>query len=296
MTAFNDNGKIYIMFKKGNRFEMKNIEVAMKIYTSILNEYPAFNSIGNIDFEFQNVQDEILIKLKNDFSIGDVAIGKSDFEKTLSLMAYVHNELFYPGDNISPKENNTYEIMKVRKTGALFCSFHATVLSEMLLSVGIKAINIFCIPKDFDYDRHVAILAYMEDVKKWVFFDPTFNTYFFDKNKNPLGIFEIREQYRNLKDITFKHIEIDKQWTLVMNGLMCDTYDDWYKIYMAKNCFRFMFPKKSEFNYSKDSAEYIFINPIDYNINNEYDAITSLYRGELSAENIIKYTNYSYFG
>jgi len=37
--------------------------------------------------------------------VAAIAVGKSDFEKALSLMAYVHKELFFPGSNISPVEN-----------------------------------------------------------------------------------------------------------------------------------------------------------------------------------------------
>jgi len=256
---------------------MRTVNEAMTFYKNILNEFPTF-TLGpaeNNFFQLQDAQEKSLIKLENDFNVTAIAIGKSDFEKTFSLMAYVHQELFFPGDNISPAENNTYEIMKVRKTGALFCSFHATVLAEMLLSIGIKAIKTSCLPKDFDGDMHVAVLAYMKEMKKWVFFDPTFNTCFFDEAGNPLSMMEIREQYRNQKEVCFKSIEIDKQWTLVMNGIVCETYNEWYKIYMAKNCFRFMFPQQSAFNDSDRDEEYIFTNPPGYKAKNEYDTIAA---------------------
>ncbi|MDF2685191.1 MAG: Transglutaminase Domain-Containing Protein, partial [Clostridia bacterium] len=205
----------------------------------------------------------------------NIAIGKNDFERVLSLMNYVHNELFFVGNNIIPTEYNTYGIMKVRKTGALFCSYQATVLCEMLLSVGIKAIKISCLPKDFDYDRHVAVMIYINYYNKWVFFDPTFNTYFIDKNNIPLDIFEIRSSYKNYNLPEFKQIEINKQWTLVMNDYEYNTYDEWYSVYMVKNCFRFMCPKISVFNSSLNAnVKYVFINPLNYNVKNEYDIIT----------------------
>lgn len=256
---------------------MKSIDETLAVYAGILNEHPKFilNHAKNSLFEFQNEHDKSLVDLKSDFNVDVIAAGKSDFDKTLSLMMYIHKELFFPGSNISPTVNNTYEIMKVRKTGALFCSYHATVLTEMLLSIGVKAIKISCLPKDFDGDCHVAVLAYMKEKKKWVFFDPTFGTYFFDENGNPLSILEIREQYINRKNILFKNIQIDKQWRLIMNGVVCESYDEWYRIYMSKNSFRFMFPQKSEFNYSNTYAKYIFTNPLGYTTKNEYDTIAT---------------------
>jgi len=237
---------------------MKKLDKAMRDYIGKLNEYPDF-AADSEDMLFELCgKTEAFAKLAQDFNVSSIAVGPSDFEKTMALMAYVHQELFCVGNHISPPDN-TYDIMKARKTGALFCNYHATVLSELLLSIGIQAVKIACTPKDFDGDRHVAVLAHMKDLQKWIFFDPTFHTCFFDDQNHPLGIFEIREQYKKAKNIMFKPIEIDKQWALVMNGLVCKTYDEWYRIYMAKNCFRFMFPKKT------------VINPIGYETKNEYD-------------------------
>jgi len=239
----------------------KKFDKAMKSYTDKLNEYPIFAAdTEDKMFELCN-NAETFAQLNQDFNVSSIAAGESDFDKTLALMAYVHQELFYIGDNISPPDN-TYDIMKVRKTGALFCNYHATVLSEMLLSIGIQAIKIACIPKDFDGERHVAVLAYMKELCQWVYFDPTFDTYFFDEANRPLGIFEIRKRYQSSERILFKPIEIDKQWPLVMNGLVCKTYDKWYYLYMAKNCFRFALPQRTS------------IQPVGCKIKNEYDEVS----------------------
>lgn len=249
----------------------------VEYYSAMLNEYADFDYDNDVDswIEFQNNNDKELIDLERTFYIKKIAIGETDFDRIISLMKYIHNELFFVGTNVSPSENNTYEIMKIKKTGSLFCSYQATVLLEMLLSIGIKAIKVSCLPKEFDGDCHVVIISYLKDINKWVFFDPTFNTYFSDKDGNPLSLIEIRECYQRLQ-VDFKHIEINKQWELVMNGIVCDSYDEWYKIYMAKNMFRFMFPNKSTFNFpSKTDSEFIFLNPLGYDSKNEYDKISN---------------------
>jgi hypothetical protein len=111
-----------------------------EFYINQLKEYPGFSD-GKPDafLEFQDSNDEILVKLKKDFNIADITAGSNDFEKALSLMNYIHNELFFARSNAVPSENNTYGIMKVRKTGSLFCSYQATVLCEMLLAARNKS-------------------------------------------------------------------------------------------------------------------------------------------------------------
>ncbi|MCL2446668.1 MAG: hypothetical protein FWD06_07875 [Oscillospiraceae bacterium] len=239
---------------------MKKYRKAMKEYIAKLNQYPDFAADAMaMNFAWQSHDAEVLAKLNADFNVSSIAIGETDVEKAMALMAHVQKELFCVGEQISPQDN-TYAIMSARKTGALFCNYHATVLADMLLSIGIAAMKVACTPKDFDCDRHVAVVAYMRELQKWVFFDPTFNTYFFDQENMPLSVFEIREQYKTSKPVSFKPIEINKQWALVMSGLVCETYDEWYRIYMAKNSFRFKFQDE------------LVVNPIGYNTKNEYDA------------------------
>ena len=210
--------------------------------------------------------------LKSEYQLDRYAHGRNTLEKTLSLMDWVHHELFTPGENVYPAGNNTRDIMKVRKTGALFCWFQAIVLVECLLSVGIKARVVTCIPESFDFDQHVAALVYDETECRWFFVDPTFNTYFFSENGTPLDVFAIRRQYAAGAIPQFRPITIDKQWTLVLNGMVYDTYDEWYAIYMAKNSFRFMSPSQTFYDcLSSEDVHYIACNPIGFAKKNEYD-------------------------
>jgi hypothetical protein len=246
----------------------------LNVYIERLQKYGEFSADiqKNQLFSYADNATAELEKLRLEFCVSDIIKGSSVFQKTVSLMNWVHKELFYVGSNVSPNGNNTFDIMSVRKTGALFCWYHAIVLTEMLGSIGIAARVISCLPEIFDYDSHMAVLVYDNDTSHWFFVDPTFNTYFYSDNDKALDVFQIREIYKSGKTPLFKHISIDKQWDLVCNGIICETYDQWYTIYMAKNTFRFMSPAHTYFNcLSDDNLLWIAINPPCYKQINEYD-------------------------
>ncbi|MHB1483358.1 MAG: GNAT family N-acetyltransferase [Saccharofermentanales bacterium] len=250
----------------------------MDEYLMQLKKYSDFSTdIGNVEIAFQSYTNPELKNIRDKYKLSEYYQGETDLQKMLLLMNYIHNELFFIGSNVKPKAMNTNDIMDVKKTGSVFCSCYSTVFSEMLLSMGVKAIKISCLPKTFDCDCHVAVMAFVIDIGKWVFLDPTFDTYFHEEEGVPLDIFEIRKIYKN--DIilpTFRHITIDKQWKLFMNGIEYETYDQWYLAYMSKNIFRFMIPQESSYNYTgNEKSKYIFINPIGYTEKNEYDDITA---------------------
>ncbi len=240
-----------------------------------------------IDYPYTNIRNDVLriayqpshapelIRIAEQYHVMDYYNGESDLQKMLSLMDYVHGIARKSGNNTSPVIKNTDEIMKAAKLGQLWCSDYATVLTEMLLSMGVKAITVSCLPCMFDYDRHVGVMAYLCDLKKWVFLDPTFNTYFY--GEEPMDIFEIRSSYSQGKTPVFRHIAIKKEWDLVLHGAEYDDYDSWYSDYMLKDIFRFAFPKNSAYGCRTSNPETVFLLPNGYNVRNEYDVPNSYY-------------------
>lgn len=80
----------------------------------------------------------------------------------------------------------------------LTCMGFAKLLTEMLLINKIKARIVICKQKEkIDYDAHVVVLAYVEEIDKFVMFDPTYNLYITDQYDVPLSISEIRERLIN---------------------------------------------------------------------------------------------------
>ncbi|MGZ9583013.1 transglutaminase-like domain-containing protein [Paenibacillus marinisediminis] len=259
-------------------------------YIEYLKSYPLFEvEKGNADhlFEYVNRDDENLITLCNTYRIAEIALGRDTFEKVKALMDWVHKELFFVGENVYPPFFNSLSILSNRKKGALFCTYQAIVLNEALLSIGIKSRLLWCFPYEFDSDCHVGVTVYLPEINDWIFFDPTFNTFFHDQDGIPLSIVKVREVYKNGELPGFRHIEINKTWSLTLNGFEFETYDKWYSMYMAKNCFRFSSPLQSSFGYlSREDAITVFLNPSDYVIKNEYDHVqhpqTAIYTSNIN--------------
>jgi len=148
-------------------------------------------------------------------------------------------------------------------------------MAELLLALNRKATVVSCLPKTFDCDSHAAVLTYLEDAGKWAFFAPTFNTYFAGRSGEPLDILEIRAAYASEITPQFEPIPIQKEWVLVLNGIVYETYEEWYRVYMAKNTFRFILPAENfygAYDRANDSKMRYCISPENYSDRNEYDA------------------------
>jgi len=109
-------------------------------------------------------------------------------------------------------------------------------------------------------------------LERWVLLDPTFDTYFMDAEGLPMAPDAIRHAYLTRGVPRFRHIAIDKRWILVLNGVVYETYDEWYAAYMAKDLFRYMCPAESRFG-DGDRRPWYVLNPSGYAERNEYDSV-----------------------
>ena len=247
-----------------------------EVWRKHLANYPfAETQNCNLHISYQSPHAPDLIRLSELFHVKKHFCGNTDLDRILSLMSYVHGIARKNGHNTSPAVKNTVEIMKVAESGTLWCWDYATVLTEMLLCMGIKAVSVSCLPKVFDSDSHAGVMAYLANRDKWAYFDPTFNTYFCDDA--PMDIFEIRSAYARGEVPSFRHIDIRKDWALMLSGIEYGDYDSWYSDYMLKNMFRFCFPLNSAYGCSSSNCQKVFISPKGYDIINGYDVAGSVY-------------------
>ena len=230
---------------------------------------------SGVHIAYQSSQEPDLIRLTERFPIRERFEGHNDFDRIRSLMSYVHGIAPKNGDMASPDIKNTEEIMKAAKRGALWCWDYAVVFTEALLSMGVKAALVSCLPRVFDCDCHVGVMAYMRDRAKWAYFDPTFNTYFY--GAAPMDIFEVRSAYARGETPSFRHITIDTAWKLTLNGIEYADYDSWYADYMLKNTFRFSLPLNSAYGRLTPDCKSVSIMPKGYDTINEYDAPGTIY-------------------
>jgi hypothetical protein len=132
---------------------------------------------------------------------------------------------------------------------AVNCRMYTIALNELLLALGYHSRRISFRPSRPDGDTHSLVTVYSDVWEKWVCLDPTFNTYFRDESGEILGYLEIRERYTEGNIPMFRPITIDLDWTLRTAGCEFNSYDTWYAVYMAKNCFQATCPLKSAFGY-----------------------------------------------
>ena len=240
-------------------------------FTERLREYPDFGagtrSSGLPEWETMNQNEPALRKLADNYRLDQVAGNGPELQKMINLMEWAHSTLFYVNAVSNPDTLNADAIIRYARTQncEVNCRMKSIVLNEALLSLGFFSRRISGLPSQFDGDTHSIVTVWSDTYDKWICLDPTFNTYFMDVSGKPMGILEVRDLYRSGQIPGFRSICIPKKWALKLSGVNFETYDLWYAVYMAKNCFRFSCPPVSAYNYeSSENQIRLNLNPSGY--------------------------------
>lgn len=241
------------------------------IYTGLLKAFPLRNK-GDMqpDFTFDN-NNPYSEKIKNIYPILDIAGNGTDFSKAVNLLKWVSKHNYHKGDfNVNIPYNSiellSYSYDKDAEHG-INCVALATVLSECLLSIGLKARRVFLMPcSPYDGDNHVVAQVFINELKKWVMLDPTYSAYLTNEQGEPLSLLELRDYFANQKAVFFsKEAKYnDDEWTEDSAKLGIE--------YFAKNLFYFQTSEKSAFG-NTDAAgittntnRFITICPENYDV------------------------------
>lgn len=237
-------------------------------YVSRLQAYPEFDSSEKVDripdWKYASPSDENLKSLVEKYDLKKVAGEGKEAEKWFCLMDWVHRQLFRVGRVGYPRKLNTPSIMEfVENTDfSVNCRMYTVVLNEILLALGYHSRRISFRPSRPDGDTHSLVTVYSDAREKWVCLDPTFNTYFHGESGEILSYLEIRECYTSGKIPRSRPIAIDLDWTLRTAGCEFDSYETWYAVYMAKNCFQATCPLASAFGYeSTKGLSWVTLSP-----------------------------------
>ncbi len=120
---------------------------------------------------------------------------KSTWEKTLELAVFVAENVPHDNQKEWLQERNAISLWEYsRRIGTGFnCRWHSTLLSELLLSVGIKNRFVTCLPEDKkDGDCHVVNIVWLPELNKWAMIDSDMTEYAVDENGIPLSLREMR--------------------------------------------------------------------------------------------------------
>jgi hypothetical protein len=133
----------------------------------------------NAKLEFwyeQNNNNEYLNLLRSKYPIDSlVKDEKTDIEKTLKILHWVHNQWHHNGNN-EPQKSDAISILEEVKGGKNFrCVEYGIVATACLNAVGLKARTLALKTKDVETTEygagHVLLEVFLNDLKKWVLID-----------------------------------------------------------------------------------------------------------------------------
>lgn len=213
---------------------------AQSDYLNILrtcNPYRPGSYVGSKTFSYAKASDERMKRIRKYFALDSIAGTGSDVDKMKRIMHWLHNNIRHDGSGGFPSgvasynAIDLYEACKQQQRG-LNCRGLAIVLSEMYMSMGWPARFVTCQPRGYltDRDCHVITMVWSNSLGKWLWMDPTFDTWVTDGHGTMLGIREVRERLRAGKQL---EITPDANW----NNQSKQTKEEYLGNYMAKNLY-----------------------------------------------------------
>lgn len=153
------------------------------------------DTISDIHFQY-DINNEHLKDIREKYETDKVAGNGDSFQQSLNIMRWVNKNIYHNGNaEIEPYHSIAILKHSYRKgeNAGVTCFCLAIVLNECLLSVGIKSRILHLYPANpYEYDSHVVVMTYIQELSKWVMLDPTYNCFCMDKDHNILSPWELR--------------------------------------------------------------------------------------------------------
>ena len=242
------------------------------IYTGLLKAFPLRTEGKNdINFSYDNNHPQFA-QLKSEYPIEAIAGDGRDFPRAVNLLHWVSEHIYHKGDYAGTIAHNSLDLLNYSYDMGSLCGINcvalATILSECLLAIGLKARQVFLIPcSPYDGDNHVVTNVYIKEMNKWVMLDPTYNAYLSNEQGEYLSLLDLRNHLANQDPVFFNNEAKynDDIWT---EESAKETIE-----YYAKNLFYFKTSEKSTFGdgnaigEGKDSENrYIILSPQGYDL------------------------------
>lgn len=203
------------------------------------------------EFTYQDSSNAHLKALRRKYNLDSIAGEASEIHQMLNLMHWIHNLVEHDGQHGNPATMNADELIKACSDGSrgLNCRGLAISLNECFLALGFKSRYITGMPKELEFDDcHVINMVYSNDLKKWIYLDPTNDAYVMDEKGTLLSIQEVRERLINGKPMI---LNPGANW----NNVEACLPESYLYAYMAKNLYRLECPVSSEYNYETNLLE-----------------------------------------
>ncbi len=277
VTFFTDIDSISVSINQDTKFDfIILLNDSLKAYTQIkyapsfletLKGAKEFNLLDNREipeFTYQEKDNSNLVALRKGFKLDSVAGTGNEVSKILNVLHWIHKIIPHDGNSENPQIKNAMSLLTVCKNDnrGLNCRGLATVLNECYLSLGIKSRFITCLPKDpNDTECHVINMVYSNDLKKWLWIDPTNDAYIMNEKGELLSIEEVRERLITDQPLI---LNPDANWNFKSSTVK----EEYLYNYMAKNLYRLECPINSEYDIETiqngKEMTYLQLLPIDY--------------------------------
>ena len=192
-------------------------------------EYAADTNV----FEMRIVQDEARAQeIREYFQLDTLyPADATTWEKAVAIGKFVSSNIPHANQRHWPDHINAIGLWEYTKEvePAFNCRLHSIMAFELLLSAGIQARYITCMPEDKnDPDCHVVNEVWLPELNKWAMVDTDMGGHYVtDRNDTPLSLKEMRENYISGKKMLM-HPAFGKAQK-----------DNDYYAYMAKNTYWF---------------------------------------------------------
>ena len=149
-------------------------------------------------YKFDCFSEESLKTLRKQEKLDEVvAAGKTEFDKQVLLLDWVHKRIKHFGSPPKNAPRDALGILKGVDANQTFnCGYYAEVLRAALLSMGYVArdIGLKGAKGDGNGSEHGVVEVWSNQYRKWIVLDPTLNLYFL-KGQTPLNAFELRQEW-----------------------------------------------------------------------------------------------------
>ncbi len=197
---------------------------------------------------------------------------KATWEKALELAVFVAKNV--PHDNQKKGLDDKsaiplWEYSRQVKTG-FNCRWHSILLSELMLSIGIKARFITCLPQDkHDGDCHVVNLVWLPELNKYAMIDSDMLEYVVDEDGLPMSLEEMRAALIDGKKLNIQVLPgFEDSWIANESGLK------YMQAYWTKNLYWFSAHTSIAFNLEGANRpqidSYVALIPPGYDCSHSY--------------------------
>lgn len=227
--------------------EMLDFEDDMRILK--LNQEYNRNCVYSHRFIY-DYTDERLQKLRDICNLDSLAGSGDEFTKMLKITLGI-SRILELGSSLNIDSFHAIDVLNDTKRGFKSnCFVASTVLAECFLSMGYIARVVRCMPIDLRFNEcHCMTIAYVNDMNKFIAFDPSMGGCYIDFKGIPLGISDIRKNIIERKELHIRSIFKIQDRDIIA--------------YLCKNMIRFQSHAVSKYgNEMSRSSNIINLNPV----------------------------------